>query len=199
MTGKYPSTIGMQHFVILPQEPWGLSLKEKIMPQYFKEAGYKTRLIGKWHLGLYQEQYTPTRRGFDSHFGYLGAHIDYFNGTYIDPFTPNKIFGYDFRRNLSSVNEFKSKSSYVTNMFTDEAVNVIKDHDQTNPLFLLINHLAPHASNEGTNWEAPEEEIQKFSHIDDPNRRKLAGEFLIKVVFKCLKKSFQVLFLLLQR
>lgn len=81
MTGKYESNLGMQHYVIASNQPYGLDPKEKTMAQYMQRAGYKTHLIGKWHLGFYRKKYTPLCRGFDSYFGFLGSHIDYYNHT----------------------------------------------------------------------------------------------------------------------
>ena len=173
LTGKYPIKTGMQHFVISSDEPWGLGPDEKIMPQYFKEAGYSTALIGKWHLGFFQEQYTPTKRGFDSHFGYLGPYIDYYDYTYEE--TNNNFTGYDMRRNLS-VADINPKP-YATELFTNEAVNLIKTHNyNSSALFLLINHLAPHSGN-GGKMQAPQDEIDKFMYIPDIKRRTLAGEY----------------------
>ena len=37
----------MQHGVIKPEEPYGVSLDEKILPQYLKEMGYATHMVGK--------------------------------------------------------------------------------------------------------------------------------------------------------
>lgn len=78
MTGKYESQVGMNHFVIASPQPYGLPLSEKILPQYLQEAGYSTELIGKWHLGFHKKAYTPTKRGFHNHFGYIGPYIDYY-------------------------------------------------------------------------------------------------------------------------
>jgi arylsulfatase A-like enzyme len=69
----------MWNNVILAYEPWGLSTEEKLLPEYLKDQGYATHIVGKWHLGFFQQQYTPTFRGFDSHFGYWSGQLDYYN------------------------------------------------------------------------------------------------------------------------
>lgn len=69
----------MQGPPIYGAEPNGLSLSEKLLPEYLKELGYTTRAVGKWHLGYYKPAYTPTRRGFDSHFGYYTGFIGYYD------------------------------------------------------------------------------------------------------------------------
>lgn len=71
----------MQHLVILEPEPWGLGLNETLMPQYLKKQGYSTHLIGKWHLGFFRKEYTPTYRGFDTHYGYWQGLQDYYKHT----------------------------------------------------------------------------------------------------------------------
>lgn len=65
---------------------------------------------------------------------------------------------------------------YATNLFTDAALDIIESHTNESPLFLMINHLAPHAGNEDNPFQAPEEEIMKFNYIKDVKRRTLAGE-----------------------
>ena len=47
MTGLYPYKIGMQRGNISPFRPYGLPTDIKILPQYLKEKGYSTHLIGK--------------------------------------------------------------------------------------------------------------------------------------------------------
>lgn len=80
----------------------------------------------------------------------------------------------DFRRDLTPWPEVNG--TYATEVFTQEAERIIKQHDTKNPLFLLMSHLAVHTGNEDNPMQAPEEEVLKFMHISDPKRRKYAGE-----------------------
>lgn len=69
----------MQHNVIYGATPYGLPLDEKLLPEYLKGLNYSTHLVGKWHLGHFRSSYTPTKRGFDTHFGHWTGHKDYYD------------------------------------------------------------------------------------------------------------------------
>eukprot|EP00057_Strongylocentrotus_purpuratus_P034012 XP_793612.3 PREDICTED: arylsulfatase B isoform X2 [Strongylocentrotus purpuratus] len=78
MTGKHPIHTGLQYSVIIADEPYGLGTNETIMPQYLRSLGYRTHMVGKWHLGFFKESLTPSHRGFESYYGYYGGMQDYF-------------------------------------------------------------------------------------------------------------------------
>ncbi len=67
MTGRHPIRTGAMQSVPagLPQgiHPW-----ERTLPQVLKEAGYRTGMFGKWHLGDRDGRY-PHQRGFDEWYG----------------------------------------------------------------------------------------------------------------------------------
>lgn len=154
MTGRYPIRQGLQLGVILPHAQYGLPLEERTLPQALKKAGYRTVIIGKWHLGSYKPEYLPLQRGFDYHYGhYLGA-IDYFTHTRLD--------GLDWHRNGKPVRE----EGYTTNLLANEAVKIISEHDPSQPLFLYVPFNAVHAP-----VQAPQEYIDGYQHITDSNRR----------------------------
>jgi len=70
MTGRYTIRLGTQANVIFWDTPWGVPVNETFVPQNMKDAGYDTAMFGKWHLGMFKQDYTPARRGFDEHMGY---------------------------------------------------------------------------------------------------------------------------------
>nr|ATE50192.1 arylsulfatase 4 [Phyllotreta armoraciae] len=171
LTGKYPIHSGMQHIVILESEPWGLPLNETLLPELLKNKGYATHAIGKWHLGFFKKEYTPTFRGFDTHFGYWQGLQDYY--THMTKATYSDEIGYDMRRNLEV--DYEAKGKYSTTLFTEEAVKLIHQHNTSKPMFLYMAHLAPHAGNPSEPLQAPDEEVYKFAHIADPERRVYAA------------------------
>jgi hypothetical protein len=69
---------GMQGWPLSAAEPRALP-PGKILPQYLKDLGYTTRIVGKWHLGYYKKELTPTYRGFDSHLGYFNGFTSYYD------------------------------------------------------------------------------------------------------------------------
>ncbi|BFF97031.1 arylsulfatase B [Drosophila madeirensis] len=172
LTGKYPIHTGMQHFVIVTDEPWGLPRQERLMPEFFRDAGYATHLVGKWHLGFWRKDLTPTMRGFDHHFGYYNGYMDYYDHT-VRLLDRNYSTGLDFRRDLEPCPE--AEGIYATEAFTTEARKVIERHDKSRPLFMVLSHLAVHTGNEDNPMQAPEEEVDNFAHIQDPKRRTYAG------------------------
>ena len=52
MTGQHPIHTGLHHFVLLSSQASGLPLEHETTPQRLKAAGYKTAMVGKWHLGF---------------------------------------------------------------------------------------------------------------------------------------------------
>ncbi|XP_037824266.1 arylsulfatase B [Lucilia sericata] len=169
LTGKYPINTGMQHYVIVNDQPWSLPLNETTMAEIFRNNGYYTSLIGKWHLGMSRKAYTPTLRGFDQHYGYLGSYVDYYDQT-MEQFGKNYSRGHDFRDNLKPVHE--GNGTYVTDLLTRATLKRIRKHNfQQKPLFLILSHLAPHSANDDVPLQAPAEEIEKFAYIENSDRR----------------------------
>ncbi|KAK1124469.1 hypothetical protein K0M31_006820 [Melipona bicolor] len=180
MTGKNPIHLGMQHSVLYPTEPRGLPLSEKLLPEYLKEIGYRTHAVGKWHLGYFRKEYTPTYRGFESHFGYWNGLQDYYTHITQEPDPQYSEYkGFDMRRNLTVA--WDTVGKYATDIFTNEAVRLINDHDTSRPMFLYLAHLAPHKGNEDQLLRAPDEEIAKFSYILNLERRIQAGKRTIRL------------------
>lgn len=111
----------------------GLPLDLKIMPEYFKDLGYQTHMVGKWHLGIGNTDYWPTSRGFDSHYGFLGGWVDFYTHVYAG--------GLDWQRDGKSLRE----QGHSTDLFSAEAARVITERDPTKPFLLYLTYNAPHS------------------------------------------------------
>ena len=158
MTGRYPFRYGLQTIVIPTAANYGLDTSEYLMPQCLKDAGYKTAIIGKWHLGHADKKYWPKQRGFDYQYGAMIGELDYF--------THEEHGVLDWFRDNQPVHE----KGYTTNLIGDDAVKYINAQDTKKPFYLYLTFNAPH-----TPYQAPQEYIDRYKEIQDQTRRTYAG------------------------
>ncbi|CAH1255627.1 ARSB [Branchiostoma lanceolatum] len=170
MTGRYQIHFGLQHSLIWPPQPSGLPLDEVTLPQRLREGGYSTHIVGKWHLGFYKKEYTPTRRGFDTFYGYLTGAEDYWTHWQVGglPGQPQTWSGLDLRDQDRPVTD--QNGTYSTHLFASKAIEIIAQQDKSKPMFLFLSFQAVH-----TPLQAPEEDISRYSHITDNDRRVYAA------------------------
>jgi arylsulfatase A-like enzyme len=158
MTGRYPFRYGLQTAVIPSVGAYGLDTSEWLLPQCLREAGYKTAIIGKWHLGHADRKYWPRQRGFDYQYGALIGELDYF--------THREQGVLDWFRDNKPVRE----KGYTTTLLGQDAARLIERHDSSTPLYLYLAFNAPH-----TPYQAPRDYQDRYLHIGDPTRRTYAA------------------------
>lgn len=158
LTGRYPLRYGLQTGVIPSGAGYGLATDEFLLPQALATAGYRTALVGKWHLGHGDQKYWPRQRGFDSFYGPLVGEIDHF---------AHEAHGVtDWYRD----NALLKEDGYDTELLGAEAERLIAGHDPETPLFLYLAFTAPH-----TPYQAPQAWLDRYAHIGDPSRRAYAA------------------------
>lgn len=173
MTGLYSTRYGLQHIPIQPGEPYGLDLKYTLLPQHLKRLGYETHLIGKWHLGSYRYEYTPTRRGFDSFYGFYYGHEDYYTHMLHHSQDGREISGLDLWNGTDPAED--AMGVYGTDLFAEKAVRLIENLDKSKPQFLYLSHQAAHSGNYDDPLQSQKKNVDKFPYIGEKNRTIYAG------------------------
>ncbi len=138
LTGSYPKRVGLHEAVLFPYSEHGLNLDETTIPELLKPLGYRTGMIGKWHLG-HQAEFMPTRQGFDSFFGVpysndMDGHL-YRGRGFQSPPLP-------LYENEELV-ESGPDQAFLTKRYTEAAVQFIKNNVD-DPFFLYLAHNMPH-------------------------------------------------------
>ena len=154
------------------------------LPEALKQNGYRTGIIGKWHLaGDYtknngRDAVYPDQRGFDHFYGILGGASSFY-----------APFG--LKRNRDSIDhEFMNDENYYfTNAIGDEAISFLKQTPDQKPFFLYLPFTAAH-------WplHAPAKDIEKYKGVfsegwDQLRSKRLERMKKLGVIDKSVKLS----------
>ena len=173
ISSRYGSELGVTDW-INPRAEQSLGLAEKTAtwPRLLAEAGYRTALVGKWHLGT-MDRYHPTRFGYHEFMGIRtggcppkGARLEMLDGT------------------------VKQVDGYTCDVFTDHALDFIRrQHTRPHPFAISLHFRAPHAAwlpvrpEDWAPFKDLDPEIPKtiYDDIDVPKVKKWTREYLAAV------------------
>lgn len=116
----------------------GLPTDHPTVPSLLKKAGYRTALIGKWHLG-YPPTFGPLRSGYDEFFGPMSGGVDYFTHC-----------SSNGQHDLWFGEEERAEEGYLTDLLSKRAVDFVdrmaaRNRDEGEaPFFLSLHYTAPH-------------------------------------------------------
>ncbi|MCF7789025.1 MAG: sulfatase-like hydrolase/transferase [Prosthecobacter sp.] len=167
LTGRYPLRNGLTHQLGPAENHSGIGLpqRERLIPQYLKEAGYATACFGKWNIGFAPGS-RPTERGFDEFLGFRSGNIGYFMHLYhgeYDMFQgtkPHKVEGYS------------------TDLFAAAASDFIR-RQRERPWFVYLPFNAVHfvstantLPGETPEWQVPPQYLERYGWPPDEKDEK---------------------------
>lgn len=161
ITGQYQYRlrVGLEE-PLLPNSRYGLPPAVPTLPSILRKAGYRTSLVGKWHLGELPD-YGPSQSGYDDFWGIRGGGVDYF--------THDLMGKKDLWDNAQPID----RTGYLTDLIGQKAIDVIVDPSKRDqPFFLSLHFTAPHWPWEGPGDHAESErlgtsrDLASIAHFD---------------------------------
>jgi len=147
LTGLYPHQAGIGHMVGnlgYPSYQGYLSDRCVTIAEVLRQAGYRTYMSGKWHVGENRPHW-PLDRGFDKYYGLISGASNYFELS-------------SGRKMARDNTPISPQDFYITDAFSDNAAQFIGEYARhKSPFFLYVAYTAPH-------WplHAPPEDIAKY-------------------------------------
>lgn len=148
ITGCYPTRISM-HGAIDHNAKFALNPDEQTIAELLKDNGYKTGMVGKWHLG-HKVPFLPLQQGFDEFLGLPYSNdmwaYDYNGEKWKDTsfwrakYAPLPLI--DGNKTVKIISGFDDQDQ-LTTQYTERAVSFIKKN-KTNPFFLYFAHAMVH-------------------------------------------------------
>lgn len=123
---------------------FGVPQDRPTLATVFRDLGYRTKLVGKWHLGSPPE-HGPLQHGYDEFLGIIPGAADYFRHNIV-------IDGAEFGEGIVEGNDPVERAGYMTEILGDEAERTIESADPAEPFLLSVHFTAPHWP-----WEGPED------------------------------------------
>jgi len=158
-------------------EKQGIPPEEILLQEILQARGYRTGIFGKWHLGS-REPFLPNQRGFDEQYGFYEAFTLYADEknpeiiNYRHDYFANKHIWRQKRKGSCAIRENDREireKQYLTFSIADRACSFMEEN-QGSPFFLYIPFSAPH-----TPFQVPRTYFEKFSHVEDRNKRVYYG------------------------
>ena len=130
----------------------GLPPEHPTLPSLLRDAGYRTALMGKWHLG-YPPAFGPLRSGYDEFFGPMSGGVDYF--THCSSTGQHDLYLGDAEQ---------QEDGYLTDLITDHGLDFVRrmagGARSGTPFFLSLHYTAPHWPWETRDDEALAQEVR---------------------------------------
>jgi arylsulfatase A-like enzyme len=158
LTGRYPDAVGVPGVIRTHRRnSWGyLAPDAELLPAALNTVGYRTAMVGKWHLGL-GEPNLPNSRGFGFFHGFLGDMMD--------DYYHHRRHGINYmRRDRTEIDP----PGHATDLFTQWTCEWLRQHKSDKPFFVYLAYNAPHSP-----IQPPEENLRRYKarHPGVPEKR----------------------------
>lgn len=163
MTGRHPQRGGVYHWTqgdMNAKKGINMALEEVTLAEALKEAGYRTALFGKWHLGAHRD-FGPKKQGFDEFFGIRDGFIDNYNHYF--------LHGTGFHDLYEGTEEVFADGKYFPELMVQRSLKFL-EQNQGDPFFLYVPFNIPHYPE-----QALEQHEKLYVDIEDPVRRSYAA------------------------
>ncbi len=139
----------------------GIPRNMTVIAEKLRQAGYATHQVGKWDVGMATWNHTPEGRGFDSSLCYFHHDNYYYNETNSKCFGRPIVDLWNTGKPAYSLNGTGPDGGYEEALFKERILNIIRNHNQSQPLFLYYATHAPHDP-----YQVPERYMKRFDFID---------------------------------
>lgn len=173
ITGRYPGRLraGLEEPIARPNVEVGLPPTHPTLPALLGMSGYRTALVGKWHMG-WPPNFGPLRSGYDRFFGILPGAVDYFSHGGDGVAAPADT-------SLMEGEAPISRAGYLTDLFADRACVELREAAAAGqPLFLSLHFTAPHWPWQGPGDSEVDFDLRDLFHRDGGTLEKY-GEMVV--------------------